>query len=54
MDGVGHDTDPDMPESLFMYFTYFIARFNEEGIYWDNQIEFISAHDYSRMKKLRR
>lgn len=54
VDGVGGKDDPDMPESLFMLFAYFIARLQEEGIYWDFQIEFINKHDYERLERLRR
>ena len=53
-DGVKHCKDPDMPESLFCFFTYFVARLQEEGIYWDFQIEFVSKHDIERLEKLRR
>jgi len=53
VDGVKHADDPDMPESMFMYFTYMVARLKEEGIDWDFQIEFISAHDIQRIEGLR-
>ncbi len=53
VDGVKHADDPDMPESMFMYFTYIVARLKEEGIDWDFQIEFISAHDIQRIEGLR-
>lgn len=53
VDGVKHTDDPDMPESMFMYFAYFVARLKEEGFSWDFQIEFISANDIERIEKLR-
>lgn len=54
VDGIEHDTDPDMPESMFCLFTYMVARLQEMGICWDFQIEFISKHDIDRIEKLRR
>ena len=53
VDGVADVGDPNMPEGLFMLFTYFVARLQEEDIYWDFQIEFINKHDYERLEKLR-
>lgn len=53
-DGVAHDLDPDMSESMFASFTYLVARLQEEKIPWDFQIEFISQHDIMRIEKLRR
>lgn len=43
----------NMPETLFLYFTYFLARLKEECLPWDFQIEFISKHDFERLEKLR-
>lgn len=54
VDGVKHDADPDMPESMFCLFTYMIARLQEMGICWDFQIEFISKNDIDRIEKLRK
>lgn len=54
VDGVKHAEDPDMPESMFMYFTYMVARFEEEGFDWDFQIEFVSARDINRIEQLRK
>lgn len=54
VDGVGHQLDPNMSESMFALFSYFIARLQEEHIEWDFQIEFISQHDFERIEKLRR
>lgn len=52
-DGVSHSLDPNMPEDVFCKFAYLIARIQEEGFPWDFQIEFISAHDYERIERLR-
>lgn len=53
VDGVKHDNDPDMPESMFCLFAYMIARLQEMNVRWDFQIEFISKHDIDRIEKLR-
>lgn len=54
IDGNRLKKDPNMPEELFCLFSYFIARLQEENIYWDFQIEFITKHDYERLEWLRR
>ena len=53
VDGIKHADDPDMPESMFLYFSYIVARLKEEGFSWDFQIEFVSARDIVRIEKLR-
>ena len=54
VDGVKHAEDPDMSEEMFMYFTYIIARLEEENIPWDFQIEFVSKNDIERIERLRK
>lgn len=54
VDGKRHEVDPNMSESMFALFAYMIARLQEEGIYWDFQIEFINKHDFERLEKLRK
>lgn len=53
-EGVSHSLDSDMSEEVFAHFAYLVARIQEEGLPWDFQIEFISAHDYERIENLRR
>ena len=54
VDGVKHAADSNMPESVFCFFTYMVARLREMNIQWDFQIEFIRKHDFDRMKRLRK
>ena len=54
VDGVSHDRDPNMTESMFCLFAYMIARLQEEGFSWSFQIEFINQHDIERLEKLRK
>lgn len=54
VDGERHEVVPNMSESMFALCAYMIARLQEEGIYWDFQIEFINKHDFERLKKLRK
>ena len=54
VDGVKHAEDPDMPEEMFIWFTYLVARLQEEKIPWDFQIEFVSKNDIKRIEELRK
>lgn len=50
---VRKEKNPNMTEEMFMCFSYLTARLREEGIPWNFQVEFISAHDFERMENLK-
>lgn len=53
-DMLAKSNEGHMPESVFIWFSYFVARLQEEGIRWSLTKEFITDYDYRRIERLRR